>query len=186
MAIALEVAVIASSIFRPRDLRDPLGVWGARLGVTGDASSGGIKVDFIVPEDEAGKYVYTYYAYNWGQLTGTLSTAGLSVRLLTNWPNIDPLAGVQGFDTMIMGVPRTQGNNTGQQSAPTNGTMLFFESARFIPLYDPRPSGGQITIVELQHNDNVDLATYVFQAYGYFWDRQVMNTPGGLRHPGAD
>jgi len=186
VAIATSVDVITAPIFRPRDLRDPLGVWTARLGVTGDASGGGILVNFTVPEANAGAHVHTLYSFNCGQLTGVLEAAGVSLRLLSNWPNSDPVAGIQGYDVMVMGVERTQQNNVGQRSSPTNGTMLFAENARFIPLYDPRPSAGQITIVELQRNDNTDGATYVFQAFGYYWDRQVMDTMGGLRHPGAD
>lgn len=186
MAIATSVDILTAPIFRPRDLRDPLGVWTGRIGVTGDASGGGIKVGFTVPEENAGAHVHTFYSFNSGQLTGILEAVGTSLRLITNWPNSDPVAGIQGYDVMVMGVDRTQTENTGQRSAPTNTSMLFVENARFIPLYDPRPSAGQITIVEIQRNDNTDLATYVFQVFGYYWDRQVMDTPGGLRHPGTD
>lgn len=185
MAITTSVDIITAPIFRPRDLRDPLGVWAGRLGVTGDASGGGILVNFTVPESNAGKHVHTFYSFNAGQLTGIAEATGTSVRLITNWPNSDPVAGVQGYDVMFMGVDRTQDNNVGQFSAPTNTMNPYDSIHRFMPLYDPRPSAGQITIVELQRNDNTLAATYVFQCYGYYWDRQVMDTPGGLRHPGS-
>jgi succinate-acetate transporter protein len=40
-------------------------------------------------------------------------------------------------------------------------------------------------ILEMQRGNNLDLATYTFEAYGYFWDRAAMETPGGPRHPGS-
>ncbi|MGR3295936.1 MAG: hypothetical protein ACUZ8A_06880, partial [Candidatus Bathyanammoxibius sp.] len=58
---------------------------------------------------------------------------------------------------------------------------------RFLLLYDPRQpaSLGNTNILELQLAVNTDLATYSFEAYGYYWDRSVMQTPGGPRHPGS-
>ncbi len=191
MAIAVTVDITAASIFNPRDLRDPLGWWGARTLVTGDASAGGITVGFVVPADIAGAYVYTCYIANMGQLLASVALAATNhkVRLLTNWPNVDPQAGVQGVNAVYMSATRTDVDFTGQRSAAGNPTDNFAvdSSRRFILLFDPRPQAGEITIVELEWGENQGVGnTYVFEVGGYFWDRQVMNTAGGLRHPGAD
>ncbi len=189
MAISTTVDVITNAIFTPRDLRDPLGVWGARLGVTGDGSpSGGVKVGVQVTAAERAAYVYTAYSANFSILNGTGQNAqGLKLRLLTNWPNIDPTAGVQGYSTLRIGNVNTDADF----SAPIAGigqvqSEYITVNDRFLVLYDPRPLNVPMTIVEMEmaFNDLNDL--YVFEVYGYYWDRAVMDTPGGLRHPGSN
>ena len=56
---------------------------------------------------------------------------------------------------------------------------------RFLLLFDPRQQGGDVDIVEIEFGENRDLATYSFEGYGYFWDRSVLDAPGGPRHPGS-
>jgi len=190
MAISTTVDITAAAIFRPRDLRDPLGWWGGRVLVTGDASGGGITVGFVVPAEIAGAYIYTCYIANQGQIAaaGVLDQTAHKVRLLTNWPNVDPQAGVQGLNAVYMSATRLQTDFTGQRSAAGNPTDNFATDSgrRYILLFDPRPTAGQITIVEMEWGANTDTDTYIFEAGGYFWDRQVLNWPGGIRHPGAD
>lgn len=186
MSVGAIAEILTAAIFRPRDLRDPLGVWGGRAGLTGNGTGGQLSVQFNAPDDNAGAYVYTCHSANAGQLTGILASTGVKLRLLTNWPNIDPQPGVQGYNAVHMGVTRTQDEATGQRSAPTNTTLFEIPNMKTILLFDPRPSAGAITLVEIEWNENTDLATYVFECYGYYWDRQVMNIPGGLRHPGSD
>lgn len=183
MAIAQEVAVEQLNLWPQGDARDPLGVWGARLGITGDASGGAIKVGFIVPAARKAAYVYTCYSVNFSKLTGTTNVIAVKVRLLTNWPNVDPVPGVQAFGTHL------SGNATGSAefTSPIIGldTFVIGPNDRFLLLYDPRTIGGDMTIVEIEQNDNTLNDTYSFEAYGYFWDRAVMDTPGGPRHPGS-
>ena len=115
---------------------------------------------------------------------------GIRVRLLTNWPNVDPLEGVQGYSTAVFGSMNTDANFTSPisgMSGTTPGHPFLMPNDRFLLLYDPRPGvAGDLTIVEIEGAFNTDTATYAFEAYGYYWDRGVMNTPGGLRHPGSN
>jgi len=183
MAITTSVDVVTNQMWPQGDIRDPLGVWGARVGVTGDASGGGIKVAIAVPALLSGAYVYTCYSVTMAQLTGTFSNNDIKARLLSNWPDVDPLAGVQGYATLRFGA--TLGGGAGN-TAPIAGpsAALLKPADRFILLFDPR-QGPSFTIVELEWADNFNTGTYSFEAYGYFWDRSVLNAPGGLRHPGA-
>jgi len=191
MSIATTVAIIPTAIFTPRDIRDPLGVWGARQGVTGDATGNSITVDFVVPEARRAEFVYTCYSTNLTVLVGNSENAqGIRVRLLTNWPNIDPLAGVQGYSTAIFGSVDTDANFTAPiagMSGTTPGYNFISPNDRFLLLYDPRPGvSGDMSIVQIEGAFNTNGTTYSFEAYGYYWDRAVMNTPGGLRHPGSN
>lgn len=190
MAIVSTVDITAAAIFRPRDLRDPLGWWGGRLGITGDATGPPLTAQFVVPADIAGKYVYTCYIANQGQLTFPTvpDQTAHKMRLLLNWPNMDAQAGINGLNAQYFSATRVQSDFTGQVSAAGNPTDNFTADAgrRFILLFDPRSTAGAQAIVEMEWGDNTDLATYIFEAGGYFWDRQVMNVPGGPRHPGAD
>ncbi len=185
MAISTSVDVVQAALWPQGDARDPLGVWGARLGITGDASGGGIKGNFRVPADRKSAYVYTVYSLTAVQLTGTPPTGQLvKSRILTNWPDFDPLAGVQSYSTASFANLVGLANLT----APTSGAREFDltkPNDRFLLCFDPRPIGGALDIVEIVWSENVDLATYSFEGYGYFWDRAVMNTPGGPRHPGS-
>lgn len=187
MAQALTVDVITNAIFTPRDLRDPLGVWGARLGIVGDASGGGIKVLIQVPAAQRAAYVYTAYSVNFSILDGIgQNQQGLKVRLLTNWPNIDPQEGVQAYSTLRIGNVNTDDDFT----APIGGAGQV--QARFILpqdiyllLYDPRPLNVAMTIIEMEMGFNTLAENYSVECYGYYWDRAVLDTPGGLRHPGS-
>jgi len=184
MAITANVDVIATGLWPQGDIRDPLGIWGFRLGVTGDASGGSIKVGARVPLEETGKYIYTCYSQLIAILTQATQASALAKgRLLTNWPNIDPQAGVQGYATARFVLL----NNDSDFTAPKNipDAPIVDPQDRFLLLFDPRPSADQITIVEQEIGINILDDTYSFEGYGYFWDRSVLNAPGGPRHPGA-
>lgn len=184
MAIAQAVEVIETALWPQGDARDPLGVWGARALLTADATGGGIKITMEVPAGKRASFVYTCYGANITQLTGTLAGSNLKTRLLTNWPNIDPQAGVQAFSTFI----RTEIQGDAEFTAPIAGNADFHNMGpndRFLLLFDPRAISTAMAIVEMEIGENVDGLTYGAEAYGYYWDRQILNTPGGPRHPGA-
>lgn len=185
MAIVDQAIVIATPQWPQGDIRDPLGVWGCRLGVTGDASGGSIKVQFQVPPGLAAAYVYTVYSINIAILTG-VSPGQINgkARILTNWPNVDSLPGVQSYSSLIIFSVNTAANFT----APIGGIanqIIMSSSDRFMLCYDPRPSASELDIVEVEIGTNTDLATHSFEGYGYFWDRSVLQAPGGPRHPGS-
>lgn len=161
-------------------------MWGSRVIVTGDASGGGIKAFSFVPEERRAAYVYTCYAVTPVQLTGTVAGGQVAkCRLLTNWPDIDPInVGVQGYSTWFAAA--LAGNSS--LTAPLFGPGeygLITANMRYILLFDFRPTAGNMNILELEYSDNNLNDTYAFEAYGYFWDRAVLDTPGGLRHPGS-
>ena len=185
MAIEEQATVIQTALWPQGDMRDPLGIWGCRLGVTGDASGGSIKVQFRVPALRKSSYIYTAYSVIGVQLTGTATNVSIKTRLLTNWPDVDiGVNGVQGYATAFAATIVQDGQFTSPTAVPN--TTLIREGDRFLLLFDPRPTGGPLDIVELEWGENVDLATYSFEGYGYFWDRSVLNAPGGLRHPGSN
>jgi len=184
MAIATNVDLLPAQQWPQGDARDPLGVWAARLGVTGDATGGSIKVGVNVPAPLRGAHVYTCYSINFAQLTGVITARNVKVRLLTNLPDADTLAGIQGFATLRIVNTATLDSITepilgiGGAGAPALEPL-----DRFILLRTD--TGTPLTIVEIEFGENVNLSTYVFEAYGYYWDRLVMQAPGGLRHPGS-
>ena len=183
MAIVGVVDVLPAALWPQGDIRDPLGTWGFRLGITGDATGGSIKVTASAPAGLGAAYVYTCYSLNIAQLTGASGSQTAKARLLTNWPNVDVLAGVQAYSSLII---RNFGTDP-QFTAPIAGMddPLVTPLDRFLLLFDPRPSIVTLDIIEMESGENVDAATYSFEGYGYFWDRSVLNAPGGPRHPGS-
>jgi len=184
MAITETAAIVATALWPQGDMRDPLGVWGSRLGVTGDATGGSIKVVFQAASGINAAYLYTCYSLNFSQLTGVGITDAIGARLLTGWPDVDPVVvGVQGYGSHIMTPMVNDPTMTAPISAP--GIHLIGPADRFLLLFDPRPSGGDLDIVELEFGNNVDTVLYTFEGYGYYWDRSVLQAPGGPRHPGS-
>jgi len=184
MAIALTANVLPAQLWPQGDERDPLGVWGFRLGVTGDASSGGIKVTGVVPAGLQAAYIYTCYSVNMAILTQASATDVTGkCRLLTNWPDVDTSAGLTGYSTARAFQMKAATKFSGQAVVIDQTPILTNE--RFILLFDPRSRNQTLNIVELEIGDNILDDTYIFEGYGYFWDRSVMQAPGGPRHPGA-
>lgn len=190
MAIAETAAPVESPLWPQGDIRDPMGVWGFRHGVTGDASGGSIKVTVRVPANKRSAYVYTIYSAQIAQLTGVVTAGLIKSRVLTNWPNVDLQAGVQAFSTLQ--ITRHFGGSTftapvGGPAGDTGYAPMLAPNDRFILCFDPRQpaSLGPLDILELELTVNTDLATYSYEAYGYLWDRSVMQAPGGPRHPGS-
>jgi len=183
MAIEEQAAVFQTGIFPQGDARDPLGVWVVRHGITGDGGGGGIKVQFQVPGERRAAYIYTCYSLNVSQSLGPPSAAVAKARLLTRWPDASIEAGVAGYATLVV----ANQNSSSALTAPAGGTEtpLLFPNDRFVLLWDPRSNILPMDIVELEINVNVNTNQYTFEGYGYYWDRAVMNTPGGPRHPGS-
>jgi len=184
MSQALEVNLIQTALWQQGDIRDPLGVWGARALATGNVTLGEIKVGITVPAALRAAYIYTCYALNASVLASVGSTQmSAASRLLTNWPDVDPTAGVQGFATSRFASLFIDASFT----APRGSTNppLVTPNDRFLLLFDPRPGTDDLTIAEIKISPVVEDDTYAFEAYGYFWDRSVLNAPGGPRHPGS-
>ncbi len=184
MAIVDSTNALATGLWPQQDARDPLGVWGARKGVTGDATGGSVKVQINEVVDRIGGLIYTCYSAIAVGLSGAFTDDAWKLRLLTGWPDIDELAGVQGYGSAVDGLLDFNANFTAPTYVP-NIQGLVQNQDRFLLLFDPRQQRVIHTLLEIEVAQNLDLATYSFEAYGYYWDRSVMETPGGPRHPGA-
>ncbi len=178
----VQVDIIPTGLWPQHDARDPLGIWGGReiLTATGIEQ---MKVRFAAASTIAGAYVYTCYGATVAGLTAT-ELANIKTRLLTNWPDIDVEAGVQGFATLT--ITPTAGSTT--FTAPFAGPAdpLIAPQWRYILLFDPRPVVGAFDIVELAIDRGVLDRQYAFECWGYYWDRGVLQAPGGPRHPGSN
>jgi len=185
MAISTSANLIPHQLWPQGDIRDPLGVWGARLLVTGDASGGGVKVAVQAEAGVGAAYVYTCYDVNVSIIVQAVSgTSNLTkVRLLTSWPDVDPTVGVQAYSSNHFFRVESSAGMTPPIGGPTTPTID--PQQRFLLLFDPRPQTAALVIVELEYGDNDLNDVYSFEAYGYFWDRSVLNAPGGPRHPGS-
>ena len=175
------VDLFAHALWPQGDARDPLGVWASRHVMTGSAGGGSIKVQVQPGAERAGAYIYTCYtaivAFT------TQEGANIKLRLLTNWPNADDDAGIQGVATLrIVNTDEAVGF-TAPEGGP--GAAMMSAQDRFILLFDPRPAAGAFTIVETEISGSTDGFVYVFESWGYYWDRGVLNAPGGPRHPGS-
>lgn len=183
MSIVINSVILEHQLFVQRDGRDPLGVWGHRGTVVGDASGGTIKQGLtILALGDAGR-IYTCYSVAINKETGVDAAAAGKVRLLTNFPPMDRAGGTTAF-----GSARRVTVNAGTGfSAPIlmidAGDFGITPQERFVLLFGPQ-AGANVNIVELEINENEDLAVYTFEGYGYFWDRQVLYVAGGPRHPG--
>jgi len=138
---------------------------------------------------ERAAFIHTVYDIQVSKLTGVIAAVNAHVRLLTNWPDATPGdAGVQGYAShrlfVIDGDPAF--------TAPIMGTEglhmpLIQPNDRFLLLFDPRPSIlTDLEIISVEVDTNTLAETWSFEAYGYYWDRSVLNAPGGLRHPGSN
>ncbi len=188
MAIDETVDILTAQLWPQGDIRDPLGTWGWRHLITGDATGGSLKTIAQVAADQKAAYVFTCYAVTFAQIDGDFvpGSAILKARLLSNWPNLDPQAGVQGFATMRAGT--THGAVT--FTAPIGGTFAQEEyvtpNERFLLLFDPRPQGtAALALVEQEVSINTLNTAWAFEGWGYYWDRSVLQAPGGPRHPGS-
>ncbi len=144
-----------------------------------------MKATFEVSAQLRAAYLYTCYAATMVLILGTAQNANIKLRLLTNWPDIDPLADVQAFSTGIF-TTGTGSDNDFTQPKSGPDINLVGPLDRFLLLFDPRPLNTAIQIAELEVGANTGVGVdYSAELYGYFWDRSVLNAPGGPRHPGS-
>jgi len=186
MSVAAAASVLESQMWPQQDARDPLGMWGARAAVTGDATGGQTEFTYNVPANKAGRFIYACYGATFVQTTNLIALASQTVmlRLLTNWPNIDPQPGVQGFSTSIARTMQSDADLGAPNAAPDD--QLLGPLDRFILLFAPASFGVSVDIMSIRLAENLSTEIFVSEAYGYYWDREVMNQPGGPRHPGAN
>jgi len=186
MALAETADVFPAQTWPQLDARDPLGLWGGKLSILGDASGSPVRFSFQVEQARRAAFVFACYGVTWAQQDGATISTIVKTRLLTNWPNIDPQLGVQGYGTNNIVSVGGGGGFGAPEAAPLNGERMLQSTDRFILMYDPRPGiGTALTLVEIEQLANQDGTTTITEVWGYYWDRSVMETPGGPRHPGS-
>lgn len=95
------------------------------------------------PEAIAGAYLYTCYSAQAATLQPE-SASQVKLRLLTNWPDIDPVAaGVQGYSSNIVVVQDFGTVFTEPMSGPSR--PLIGPADRFVLLFDPGRSPARST-----------------------------------------
>lgn len=186
MTVTINIPVVEHALWAQRDARDPLGVWAARNTVGGDGS-GHVAANIVVPAARRRSHIYTCIHAITVLVGGTQELGGiLKCRLLTNWPDAtSEVAGVTGFATYRTTPTELMANARLPNSGPARP---FLEpNDRYVLLFDPSvvAVGSDMTIVEIDRDMSIATATYAFEAYGYYWDRGVLDAPGGPRHPGA-
>lgn len=172
-------------IFKQGDVRDPLGVWASRVTAVGDGTGvGSVQADIGLPQSRRAGQILTCYGVTGAHGAGVLSSTEFGCRLLTNWPSGDS-PGVQGFSTnratLISLIAPTAAGARAAQLSP-----VLDPQSRFILLFDPRPGvPGRINFIQLWFDQNEGVVNYFFEAWGYWWNRDVLEAPGGPRHPGS-
>lgn len=184
MSVLGTIDVLESELWPQRDARDPLGLFGWRVTQAGDGTGGGNKVIVEIASSRRHAYVYKIYDMVIAQTVGAVASRTAKVRILTNWPNIDLEPGIQSYGSLWVG------EHSGTSAGLTVPQSGFFRQTPFagnykdLLIFDPSTQTGPMAIAELEIA-NVDVTTFSFEGYGYYWDRSVMGTPGGPRNPGT-
>lgn len=179
MAVTGDIDMLQSAVFRRGDGRDPLGLWAARGTLIGDATGGTVKASFGVPGPQRAAFVYTVgFVATSSPSAGTGSTH--TVRLLTNWPPASK-PGLEG--AAFIRTTEVGSAGSGELQAVGFRPLIDPQMTKIL-MYDPRPDpSSRVNFIELWLNLNVDLAQYFFEAWGWYWDRNLHEIPGGPRYP---
>ena len=183
MALVGLANVTQTQLWPQRDARDPLGVWGGLSVVTGDVSGAPITLFIQASSEIRAAYVYNIVSCGFQKVAGTAGAFSIRRRIITHWPDINLDPGIVAFEDIIVGITRGVDGIGDPETAGDRPWIVSPEDKMLI--FDPRSSPNNMTIVEFAINDNENTITYRAQAYGYFWDRSVMETPGGPRFPGS-
>lgn len=183
MTVTVLADVTQTQLWPQRDARDPLGIWGGLAVATGDASGGLIDIFIQANASIRAAYVYNIISANVQKVDGaSINEKAYLRRIITHWPDISVTAGVQSYEDVqagafihVLGLDPENVPATPLIQSPQDRFMIF----------DPRPIGAAMTLVELRIFDNELNQIYRGSATGYFWDRAVMETPGGPRFPGS-
>jgi len=175
-----DIDIIPSAILRRRDDRDPLGIWAARGALTGDASGGVIKATFGLPPGRRAAYVFTI-----GFVSTSSPDAGFTthtVQMLTNYPSGDS-PGVQGASF----IRTTEVGSAGGGELQAVGFRPLIDPVMSkVLLYDPRSNrANRIDLFSLWVSPNVNTGVVSFEAWGWYWDRDLHEVLGGPRYPGS-
>jgi len=187
MSFTVNKDVLVSGLFKQGDIRDPIGIWGGSVTINGDVTGGFLRVIFQVdPDDGWVSGIFAHYSVSVIQTIGALLTgAGSAVifRINTNWPNILQDPGIIPYNfTRSFQLTGAAGLSP---IAATEQPMVTSQE-RFLLSWDPRHITPQNLLLDQIEILNPGAGISInFTAYGYFWDRSVLDAPGGPRHPGS-
>lgn len=181
MTVTGNIDILESATLRRGDLRDPLGIWAFRGSVVGDVTSGIAKAFIGLPGGRRAAHVYNViFVSTSADLAGTSTH---TVRILTNWPPADA-PGINGASFIRTTEVGSAGIGAGFEAVGFR-PLIDPQMSRIL-MFDPRPDPlTRINILEMWLSQQVDLALHSFEGWGYFWDRGVMDIPGGPRFPGS-
>ncbi len=181
MSILVTSDVVETAVFPQRDARDPLGIWGAHATTTGDATGGITQVNFQIAAGRRRANVYSIIAANSQLTSGTAIGTDISLRILSSWPNLSAVLTGINFAAPTRSVPAGPALLNG----PPQGDLVRTND-RYILIFDPASvnAGNALLIATIVRNANVDTETAVYTLYGYYWNRDIVDQPGGPRHPG--
>ena len=179
MTIAVDIIVLNVPYGNPGSLGEPLGLWTGRTNVTGDASGGFIQVRFepqnptTTPTLDDQRRQYVWFIDAAGIISDAAGAGNMMSRIQTHWarPNSalsNPLDMPKNVDSV----------SDGQNNAPIE--PLIPAAWQRIPIFwdTQELAAGGNTLLELQVENNVDLANYTFSAYGRYYDRQILSNRG--------
>jgi len=180
MSEVAQVRLLAHNIFKQRDSRDPLGIWAFRSEQAGTATGGVFKVQ--VQSDEVDR-IFTCVGLNLTADGITVAVQG-KYRLLCNQPPAD-LEGGQAGVSIARNIDVTNFSNATAPADNWDAISPYESQLEHILLFGGvQSSRDPQNILEMECGGNALTVTYFFEATGYFWDRQILESPGGPRWPG--
>lgn len=186
MTVQITIPLLETGLYRQQDARDPLGIWAARNQATGDLTGGDMEANIQIPADRRRSRVYSCYDANTFATLGAADTAtAIKIEIFTGWPDAQAAGGIQGHSTYL--VVASDGNIWDNNTSFGPREPLITPLQRFLALFDPSTAfpTDALTIVRITRNANVNTTIYMFTAWGFYWDRNIFDIPGGPRHPGS-
>ncbi len=181
MAITTLKDILASGLIFQGDARDPLGIWGGATSQVNSGSGGSTRITFRVGTTDSNlSSVFAISGLSVLQESGTPRSDLVKFRMFTNWPSVDFQAAITPFNSAHAAVFVGSTLFTGGVAvAPFNDTV---PAIRGLLSWDPRGLSQPLLLCEFEMA-NISGTTVLVSVQGYFWDRAVLNTPGGPRFP---
>jgi len=185
MSITIEKDCLVTGVWKQGDIRDPIGIFGGVTSITGNGDGTFIRVSMRIDSEDAFlSGLFAIYDATILQTLGSVQSVDVLYRIFSNWPNIDQQPGITPFNSGI--VRNMVGSNSWVSPRAAPDAPLVQPLDRFRLIWDPRHLAPQnMLLCEWFINMPVAPVAYQFSVYGYFWDRSVLNAPGGPRHPGS-
>jgi len=188
MSLASDVVILNQPYGNPGSLGEPLGIWSGRATVVGDPSGGDIELRFVpqnpattpLLDDQRLQFVWFVDGAN---ITASGSGIGnLGCKVSFHWARanvaVSPPAEVQ----------QIRASAADGLHGTSLGTLLPRDVSRIPVFWDTQELAvGGPSIVHLQVENNINLLTYNFSAFGRYYDKQILSNRafGRLIQPAA-